>query len=320
MRLPDFIIIGAAKAGTTSLYALLDRHPGIFMPQPKEPEFFARDDHYARGIDSYAKLFETAHPDQVVGEASTLYSLAPFFDQTAPRMAAHIPSVKLIYVLREPVSRAYSFYVQLVKNYQNVTGDKVVHRSFEDFIDPNQWEGGAPRDKVLSPANAHLPDAPELCLAGSDYLTQIAAYDAHFPPEQILFIRFEDFVANRAATLRQITDFLGVAPVPETVFADKSATQNVSKDHFDALETQIAVQDLKSRMGGLWALKGLLPSGAREWVKQTLMGKNDSRKGHAAHVPPPMQPETKAKLKARYAQSRAALEARTGLDLSGWGA
>ena len=114
MKLPDFIIIGAAKAGTTSLYALLDRHPDIFMPAHKEPEFFARDDHYAKGIDSYATLFEGATPHQQVGEASTLYSLAPFFGHTAGRIKAHLPQVKLIYVMREPVARAYSFYVQLI--------------------------------------------------------------------------------------------------------------------------------------------------------------------------------------------------------------
>lgn len=317
MRLPDFVIIGAAKAGTTSLYALLERHPDIFMPHPKEPEFFARDDHYAKGIDSYAKLFEPAAPGQLTGEASTLYSLAPFFDQTAPRMAAHIPQAKLIYVLREPVSRAYSFYVQLIKNYQNVTGDKAVHRSFEQFIDPEAHAGAAPRDKVLSPANAHFPDDPELCLAGSDYKTQIAAYDTHFPPEQILFIQFEAFVADRQGTLRQITDFLGLAPLDASVFADKSSTQNVSKDHFDALGTQLAVQDMRKRAGALWALRALLPAGARDWLKRRLLGKGGGAT-RATHIPAPIQAETRAALHSRFAQDVPALEARTGLDLSGW--
>ena len=91
MTLPDFIIIGAAKAGTTSLYAMLDRHPDIFMPRQKEPEFFARDDLYAQGLDSYAENFAGAKPGQVVGEASTLYSLSPLFGQTAARIKEHLP-------------------------------------------------------------------------------------------------------------------------------------------------------------------------------------------------------------------------------------
>ena len=77
MRLPDFVLIGAAKAGTTSLYALLDRHPDIFMPKVKEPEFFARDDRYAEGIESYAAAFAAAAPGQIAGEASTIHSLSP---------------------------------------------------------------------------------------------------------------------------------------------------------------------------------------------------------------------------------------------------
>ena len=72
MSLPDFFIIGAAKAGTTSLFALLERHPDIFMSTPKEPEFFARDDLYSKGLESYADLFEQALPGQILGEASTI--------------------------------------------------------------------------------------------------------------------------------------------------------------------------------------------------------------------------------------------------------
>lgn len=317
MKLPDFFIIGAAKAGTTSLYALLERHPDIFMPHPKEPEFFARDDHYGQGIESYATLFEDAAPHQIAGEASTLYSLAPFFGQTAARISQHVPQAKLIYVLREPVGRAYSFYVQLIKNYQNVTGDKAVHRSFEEFIDPTARAMAAPRDKVLSPANAHLPDDPDLCLTGSDYLAQITIYDAHFPPEQILFLRFEDFVANRSATLRQITDFLDVAPLGAEVFEEKSATRNISKEHFNALGTEIAVRSMRRRLGPLWALRGMIPEGLRDWAKQRLLGRGDGG-GVPSHLPPPMQEATRLQLRARFAENRTALEARTGLDLSEW--
>ena len=68
VRLPDFIIIGAAKAGTTSLYKVLSQHPDIFMSTPKEPEFFARDDRYAEGIGPYARLFEGASPHSFAGK------------------------------------------------------------------------------------------------------------------------------------------------------------------------------------------------------------------------------------------------------------
>ena len=316
VRLPDFIIIGAAKAGTTSLYALLERHPDVFMPVPKEPEFFARDDHYAKGITEYAALFEKAEPSQVVGEASTLYSLAPHFGLTAERIKAHIPSVKLIYVLREPVSRAYSFYVQLIKNYQNVTGDRQVHRRFEEFIDPKLHRTAAPRDKVLSVANAHLPDTPELCLSGSDYVTQINAYLAHFPAEQILFLSFEDFVRDRASTVKKITDFLGIPALEPTVFSEQSVTRNVSKDHFDGLALQSATEQLRAKSGGLWSLRKVLPKPVRERFKAALLTKRASR--HQAHIPPPMLDETRRFLHARFEADRATVGALTGLDLNHW--
>ena len=316
MKLPDFIIIGAAKAGTTSLYALLDRHPDIFMPIPKEPEFFARDDHYAKGIDSYAPLFEGATPHQQVGEASTLYSLAPLFGQTAERIKAHLPQVKLIYVMREPVARAYSFYVQLIKNYQNVTGDLVVHRSFEEFIDPEEHKTAAPRDKVLSPANDHMPDVPDLCLAGSDYLHQIDAYLKHFPPEQILFLSFEQFVADSSSAVRRITEFLELAPLPEAVFEQKSVTRNVSKDHFDALGTDIAVQNMRRRAGALWTLRKVVPASLRHRLKGAVFGSR--QKQSRAHIPAPMLDQTRTSLRARFGGQRAALETLTGLDLSAW--
>lgn len=315
MRVPDFVVIGAAKAGTTSLYALLDRHPDIFMPAVKEPEFFARDELYAQGIATYAEAFAAARPDQRVGEASTLYSLSPFFPDTPARIAAHLPEVRLIYVLRDPVARAYSYYVQIIKNYQNVTGDAAVHRSFEDFVDPDRHSRAAPRARVFSPANAHLPDTPELCLAGSDYLAQIEAYLAHFPRAQMLFLKFEDFVRDRPAALRKITDFLDVDPLPDTVFDEEGVTQNVAEDHFRRWGDRVAVDRLRARSGGLWGARRLVPAGLRRWLRDGLARRMPQDR---AHVPPPMLDTTRSHLAARYGAQRAALAELTGLDLEDW--
>lgn len=315
MTLPDFIIIGAAKAGTTSLHAMLDRHPDIFMPRQKEPEFFARDDLYSKGLDSYAENFAGAKPGQVVGEASTLYSLSPLFDQTAARIKEHLPQAKLIYIMREPVARSYSFYIQLVKNYQNISGDQVVHRRFEDFIDAEAHAKAAPRDKALSVANAHLPDVPELCLAGSDYVHQIKAYLEHFPREQMLFLKFEDFVTDRPATLRQITDFLGVAPLAAEVFEDRAVTQNISREHFEALGSQQAVESLKSRAGPLWALRQLLPVALRSRLRDRVGAKAAPADNTRPDL---MTAVTRDRLQARFHAQRKELSALTGLSFDSW--
>ena len=316
MRLPDFIIIGAAKAGTTSLYALLDRHPQIFMPKTKEPEFFARDDRYDAGIDEYGAAFANARDDQIVGEASTIYSLSPFFSETARRMKKHLPHAKLIYVMREPVSRAYSYYVQIIKNYQNSTNDPVVHRSFEEFVLPEAWKDAAPRDKVFARFDSHLPDVPELCLAGSEYALQIEAYLEHYSRNQILFLKFEDFISNRPAALRKITDFLGVDPLETLIFSEAAVTRNVSKDHFQDLEQQVKLDRLRSQTGSLWGIRKFLPQGLRSELKRYLS--NIPSQG-SPYTPPPMQPTTKALLQARFAGQKDRLSALTGLTFKAWG-
>ena len=86
MALPDFFVIGAAKAGTTSLYALLDQHPDIFMPEVKEPEFFARDDLYdtGAGLKAYESTYDAAGHGQLIGEASTLIPSRRCFPRQRP--------------------------------------------------------------------------------------------------------------------------------------------------------------------------------------------------------------------------------------------
>jgi hypothetical protein len=313
MRLPDFFVIGAAKAGTTSLYALLDRHPGIFMPEIKEPEFFARDDLYGQGIEGYAEKFAAARADQIVGEASTIYSLAPFFPKTAERIHRHVPDAKLIYVMRQPVERAYSFYVQILKNYQNVTRDYAVHRSFEDFILPERHARAAPRDKAFSRVNDHLPDMPDLCLAGSDYVAQIESYLAYFPRRNMLFLTFEDFVRDRRAALRQITDFLGAEPLADQVFDEKGVTTNISRAHFAALQEAASLQGFRRKAGPLWGLRQMLPRGLRRNLRRNLAGM-----GRPEHEPPKMQPETRSLLSQRFLPQIARLSELTGLEFEGW--
>lgn len=315
VRLPDFFIIGAAKAGTTSLYDLLARHPGIFLPGRKEPEFFARDDLYDRGIDSYAGLFDPARPDQLAGEGSTLYSLSPFFPDTAARIARHVPQARFIYVLRQPVERAYSFYVQLVKNYQNATGDHAVHRRFEDFVLPECHARAAPRAKALARFNAHLPDTPELCLAGSDYVAQIHAYLAHVPRDRMLFLKFEDFRRDRETVMAQICDFLDLPRFRD--YPAEAGRRNLSRDRSDRLGKRLAIDALRKTAGPLWTLRGLLPASLRGRLRDKVVA--PAPQDERPYDPPPMLPETRALLSRRFAAQIPELTRLTGLELSEWG-
>ncbi|MEL6959410.1 MAG: sulfotransferase domain-containing protein [Pseudomonadota bacterium] len=313
--MPDFIVVGAAKSGTTSLYQLLRRHPDLFLPDIKEPEYFARDDRYSAGIESYAANFADARDDQLVGECSTIYTLSPFFPHAARRAAEHVPDAKIIYLLRQPVDRAYSFYVQIIKNYQNVTSDLSVHRTFEDFIDPTRLASAAPRSKVFSKANDHLPDEPDLCLAGSDYLLQANAWLQHFPRDQILFLKFEDFVGDRPTTVGTITDFLGISRLPDEIFDASGVTRNVAANHFRRRGQERVINRIGQRFGFLWSLRHVLPEGLKTTLKTRIVR---SFSADNRHVPPKMLPATKASLTKRFKAQQIELDSITGLDTSSW--
>lgn len=108
---PDFIIIGAMKSGTSSLQDQLARQNGLFMTTPKEPNYFSDDAVFAKGAGWYSALFDDAPAGAVTGEASTHYTKLPTHPHTVERLKAAAPSVKLIYVIRNPVDRALSHYM-----------------------------------------------------------------------------------------------------------------------------------------------------------------------------------------------------------------
>lgn len=183
-KLPDFIIIGAAKAGTTSLYRYLTRHPNIFMSEPKEPTYFARDERFKRGETWYLSLFQDARSDQLCGEASTNYTNWPLYPDTVTRMAKLAPAVKLIYLMRHPVDRAYSHYIQLIQNIRTDNPDYKFDRTFEEHI--------ATDDSVIQSSN---------------YMLQINQYLTHYSRDQMLFLTFEEFIKDPQSSLIQVANF-----------------------------------------------------------------------------------------------------------------
>lgn len=183
-RLPDFVIIGATKAGTTSLHFYLSLHPEIFMSTPKEPRFFADAPEplgrWSRGLDWYRSLFVTGK--RLCGETSPTYAAAPAIPGVPGRIAPVIPSAKLVYVVRHPYERLLSHYLMFYR-----TGRTAL--SFSDFI-------------------GRVPHA----LDSSCYGTQLAGYLNYFSPDQILVVESEALMKERAATMRQIFSFLGAEP------------------------------------------------------------------------------------------------------------
>lgn len=215
--LPDFLIIGAQKSGTSSLYRYLAQHPQVRASEPKEVHYFdggtpAGDDAYARGEIWYRSHFprraELA-PGQKVFEATPIYLLHPL---AAERIAATVPEARLIAVLRNPVDRALSHYFHNVRQND-------LRRNREDL----------PPRAAMAAEEARLADV----LARGDYkdelyraftykargryLEQLERYWAHFPRERLLVLRAEDLFADPAGTVKRVLDFLGLDPAPAAI-------------------------------------------------------------------------------------------------------
>jgi len=128
-RLPDFLIIGAMKSATSTIYEQLSRQPGIFMPRVKEPNFFSDDEQYSRGLDWYESQFDEAQASDILGEASTHYTKLPTYPETVARMRKHLDLPRLIYVMRHPVDRLISQYVHQWSEHEISCGiDEAVAR------------------------------------------------------------------------------------------------------------------------------------------------------------------------------------------------
>ena len=181
-RLPNFIVIGTMKGGTTSLWEYLRAHPQVFMPDAKEIQFFSNPGRYERGLDWYREHFADATDEIAVGEASTNYTKHPRRTGTAGRIADVMPDVRLVYMLRNPIARIRSHYVQLVHGH----GER-------------------------RPISVVVRENPEL-LDISRYRMQIDQYLEHFEASQILVITSEALHADRQRTLARVFAFLGVDP------------------------------------------------------------------------------------------------------------
>lgn len=292
MKLPDFLIIGAAKCGTTSLCDDLVRHPGIFMAEPKEPEYFCRDEKYALGPEWYAALFSDARRDQLVGEGSTHYTDFPAMPHSAERIAEALPQAKLVYMVRDPVKRAYSGWLQKLKNQHNFGGDLDVPGCFSEAIR----------------SYAPLVDA-------GDYKLQIEQYLKHFDRGSIHVIVLDDYMSDRAAEVVRLASFLGIDPSP--LLRLDPVWSNESRRHF---ETRARVR-ISQKIRGLPILgrAGLLfPRSIRRRVLGSIAGGPVGRRFVVDTLPARMNPEDEAYLRQRYQSSVAWLEEYLGRRLD-WG-
>lgn len=228
MTLPTFLLIGAMKAGTSSLHRYLGEHPDVFMSAPKEPDFFLGTEAWARGLEWYRSLFAPGARAVARGEASTRYSKDPLFPGVPERVAGVIPEVRLVYVLRHPVERIRSHHRHAVAEWGHPPS----------FADAVRWH----RSEYLVP---------------SRYAHQIDGWLAHFPPGQLLVVTSEDLDREHHGTVASVLTFLGVDPGRRPPSDDRRYNQG--SDHRTSLGP---VQRLR-RVPAYRALRSRVPKRLR---------------------------------------------------------
>lgn len=230
--LPDFLIIGAMKCGTTTLQAQLAAQAGVFMSTPKEPNYFSDDATFAQGRDWYEGLFATAPAGAFKGEASTHYTKLPTYPETLSRMQAVLPEPKLVYMIRNPVARAISHYI-------------------------HEWSlRGAGSD-----AQGTFRSQPEFTDYGC-YGMQITPYVEAYGKERILLTCLEAFKADPVAEFARVAAFLDL---PETAaWQPDLEAQNVSGERFRRLPFQSLLVDNPVARAVRYAL---VPKSVREKIR-----------------------------------------------------
>lgn len=180
--LPNLLVVGAMKSGTTSLHHYLSLHPQIFMSEDKEPTFFTVEKNWHRGVSWYASLFPSDKP--VRGESSPDYTKYPAIDGVPERIQSLLPDARIVYLVREPVERIVSHYIDA---YSFGRVHKPIGRELANFEDH------------------HFVNC-------SRYHMQLEQYLEYFETDRILVLTSEELRASRDATMRAVFEFLGVDP------------------------------------------------------------------------------------------------------------
>lgn len=198
-RMPDFIVIGAMKSGTSSLASYLAVHPDVFMPKAGELDYFSTPGNWSRGLRWYANQFEAAGEDSIVGERSTSYTKHPVFTGAASRIYDILPKARLIYLVRDPIDRVVSHYRhQLVRGREARSLRVALHQD----------------DHYLVP---------------SRYGAQLERYLVHFDRSQLLVLYSEHLHEHRAETVHRALVHVGVdlGRAPQSYSWTRHATSQV---------------------------------------------------------------------------------------------
>jgi hypothetical protein len=293
----DFFLIGQPKAGTTAIHEMLSQHPRIFMSRPKEPQFFAADMKrrfdpegwpvLPQSLDEYLALFADASPDQLRGDASTLYMPSRV---AAAQIAEFNPDARVVAVVREPASLLRSLHLQTLGDRNEDERD--LRRALE--LEPERRAGRMIPETCYRPQELLYSDHPR-------YVEQLR----RFAGLETLVLAYDDLRADNNAAVNRILRFLGLEEIEvEPVRANRSVV-------------------VRSHRAG--RVLHRISTGPARWLGRVAPRQLRRRALAAAYAqvqkqPPPLDPELAAELKRRYAPEVAALSDYLGRDFAGlWG-
>ncbi|MFZ6011973.1 MAG: sulfotransferase family protein [Bacteroidota bacterium] len=302
--IPDFLIIGAGKSGTTSLDNYLKQHPQIFVPSVKEPNFFGYENtkiedfkgnqeeinHYRGSVtdlQTYLDLFKNAAPRQVKGETSNTYMYHP---EAPARIKHYNPDMKLIAVLRQPAGRLYSRFLHLARENRLPTAE------FKDCLNKNTiwWQ----RNDLIKEGF---------------YFRNLKSYYELFPKENIRVYLYEEFNDKTEEVLKDIYRFLGVDENYKTDLSVKYNQSGFIKNKF--LDNIYGQRGLINK-----TVKAIFPKSVIEKLKGNVALQrklNDLRGKNLAK--PKLDPEIRYKLTHEvYGEDIQNLQELIGKDLSHW--
>jgi Sulfotransferase family len=302
MKMPNCLLIGAARCGTSALCSFLDQHPQIYISPSREPNFFIaegqgvspfrgpgdrealeRFDMWVSTLERYQSLFADVTTEKAIGEGSTWY----LYDERAhQRIYRHIPDARLIAILRNPVDRAYSAYSMLWRDGRETITDFDRALSAEDWRVRAQWEPLWHYRRM------------------GYYFSQLKRYYDTFDPAQIRVVLYDDFNTRPFDVLRDLFRFL---EVDEQFTPDVSTRHNVSMVPKHALYHRIVAGRYPLKA----VVKAVLPSGFRSRVKRKLVSANLT-------VPPPLAPDVRRELVDVFRADILQLQALIRRDLSHW--
>lgn len=256
--LPNFLYIGTSKAGSTWIFKTLNEHPRIYTAPGKGTYFFCG--HFDRGWDWYGAQFEPTAQHRMIGEISHTYMAS---DAACQRIATHLPNVKLIACVREPVERAFSDYLDGIKN-GSLMG------SFEE----------------------ELERVPELIEIGR-YGTQIQRYLEHFPRQQMHVALFDELASQPAEFTRKLHAFLDVEPWPIAPALQKNKLMPAGVPRSKRLARAAKLISRFAKRAGVKKAVGRAKTST--WLRNLLY------RPYTAETRPTMRPETRQRLREIYA-------------------